>query len=76
MLLFLHRFVQVFQKRQDGSVDFYRGWREYQTGFPSNLNGEFWLGLDKLYRLAVQKTYQLRVDMWDAEGNTRYVTMA
>ncbi|XP_035694725.1 microfibril-associated glycoprotein 4-like [Branchiostoma floridae] len=62
----------VFQKRQDGSVDFYRGWRDYQAGFPSNLNGEFWLGLDKLYRLAVQKTYQLRVDMWDAEGNARY----
>ncbi|XP_035657937.1 microfibril-associated glycoprotein 4-like isoform X2 [Branchiostoma floridae] len=62
----------LFQKRQDGTVDFYRNWRDYKTGFPSNLNGEFWLGNDNLYRLAVQKVYQLRVDMGDVEGNTAY----
>ncbi|XP_066270375.1 microfibril-associated glycoprotein 4-like [Branchiostoma lanceolatum] len=62
----------LFQRRQDGTVDFYRNWRDYKTGFPSNLNGEFWLGNDNLYRLAVQKVYQLRVDMEDVEGNTAY----
>eukprot|EP00058_Branchiostoma_floridae_P011583 XP_002597071.1 hypothetical protein BRAFLDRAFT_201395 [Branchiostoma floridae] len=62
----------LFQKRQDGTVDFYRNWREYKAGFPSNLNGEFWLGNDNLYHLAVQKVYQLRVDMEDVEGNTAY----
>ncbi|XP_019630224.1 PREDICTED: fibrinogen C domain-containing protein 1-like [Branchiostoma belcheri] len=62
----------LFQRRQDGSVDFYRGWADYKTGFPSNLNGEFWLGNDNLYRLAVQKVYQLRVDLEDVEGNTAY----
>ncbi|XP_078578115.1 uncharacterized protein LOC144863027 [Branchiostoma floridae x Branchiostoma japonicum] len=62
----------LFQKRQDGTVDFFRGWADYKTGFPSNLNGEFWLGNDNLYRLAVQKVYQLRVDMEDVEGNTAY----
>ncbi|XP_078666661.1 microfibril-associated glycoprotein 4-like [Branchiostoma floridae x Branchiostoma belcheri] len=62
----------LFQKRQDGTVDFYRGWRDYKIGFPSNLNGEFWLGNDNLYRLAVQKVYQLRVDLEDVEGNTAY----
>ncbi|KAI8493450.1 Fibrinogen C domain-containing protein 1 [Branchiostoma belcheri] len=62
----------LFQRRQDGSVDFYRGWADYRTGFPSNLNGEFWLGNDNLYRLAVQKVYQLRVDMEDVEGNMAY----
>ncbi|XP_066270921.1 microfibril-associated glycoprotein 4-like [Branchiostoma lanceolatum] len=62
----------LFQRRQDGTVDFYRGWADYKTGFPSNLNGEFWLGNDNLYRLAVQKVYQLRVDMEDVEGNTAY----
>ncbi|XP_019632898.1 PREDICTED: fibrinogen C domain-containing protein 1-A-like [Branchiostoma belcheri] len=62
----------LFQKRRDGTVDFYRDWVAYRTGFPSNLNGEFWLGNDKLYRLAVQKVYQLRVDMEDVEGETAY----
>ncbi|KAI8506064.1 Fibrinogen C domain-containing protein 1 [Branchiostoma belcheri] len=32
----------------------------------------FWLGNDNLYRLAVQKVYQLRVDMEDVEGETAY----
>ncbi len=34
---------QVFQKRFDGSVDFYKTYEEYEAGFGS-LNGEFWKG--------------------------------
>ena len=61
----------VFQRRKDGSVDFYRYWTDYQQGF-GNLSGEFWLGLDKIHRLTPTAT-QLRIDMQDFEGNSRYM---
>ena len=61
----------VFQKRLDGSVDFYRGWNDYKKGF-GNLYGEFWLGLDKINRLTSSDRYKLRVDLEDIEGKTAY----
>ena len=61
----------VFQKRLDGSVDFYLNWINYKTGFGS-LNGEFWLGLDKIHRLTNSSNYKLRVDLEDMSGNTAY----
>lgn len=61
----------VFQKRQDGSVDFYRDWADYKNGF-GNLNGEFWLGLGKVNRITNSERYRLRVDMEDTEGKTAY----
>jgi len=61
----------VFQKKIDGSVDFYRDWADYKKGF-GNLNGEFWLGLDKIHRLTNSDTFKLRVDLEDWEGETRF----
>ena len=62
----------VFQKRLDGSVNFYRGWNDYKAGF-GHLNGEYWLGLDKLNKLTTSnKRYKLRVDLEDTTGNTVY----
>ena len=60
----------VFQKRLDGSVDFYRGWDDYKRGF-GNLNGEFWLGLDKIHRLT-KGLSKLRVDLEDFDNQTAY----
>ena len=61
----------VFQKRLDGSVDFYLNWSDYKVGF-GDLNGEFWLGLDKIFRLTSNNNNVLRVDLEDFEGNTRF----
>ena len=61
----------VFQRRQDGSVDFYRYWTDYENGF-GNLTGEFWLGLSKIHRLTKEGSNTLRVDLGDFEGNTAY----
>ena len=61
----------MFQRRQDGSVDFYRDWNSYKKGF-GDLNGEFWLGNDNLHRLTAQGDYQLRVDLEDFENNKKY----
>ena len=61
----------VFQKRLDGSVDFYRGWAEYKRGF-GTLTGEFWLGLDKMHRLTSSGNYKLRVDLEDFSATIYY----
>jgi len=61
----------VFQRRVDGSQDFYLGWSEYVDGF-GNANSEFWLGLDILHELTKNNDMMLRVDLEDKEGNTAY----
>ncbi|XP_025102458.1 ficolin-1-like [Pomacea canaliculata] len=42
---------QVFQRRRDGSVDFYRSWTQYEAGF-GDVTGEFWLADDTLWDLS------------------------
>ena len=61
----------VFQRRFDGSQDFYLNWTDYQEGF-GDLNGEFWLGLDKIHRLSMSGQDVLRIDMEDFDDGTRY----
>ncbi|XP_064329871.1 tenascin-X-like [Phalacrocorax carbo] len=69
----------VFQRRQDGGTDFWRGWDAYAHGF-GNVTGEFWLGEDPgigegprgneaLHALTARTPMELRVDLrtpWDA----------
>ncbi|ELT91416.1 hypothetical protein CAPTEDRAFT_98725 [Capitella teleta] len=61
----------VFQRRQDGSENFYRGWQEYVHGF-GDIASEFWLGNDLLHRITSSGEYTLRVDLGDFEGNATY----
>ena len=54
----------VFQRRLNGTVDFYRNWNDYKNGF-GKMDGEFWLGNDYLHRITTASKYSLRIDMWD-----------
>ncbi|KAM4664603.1 ficolin-1-like [Discoglossus pictus] len=60
----------VFQRRWDGSVDFFRDWNSYKKGFGSRLN-EFWLGNENIYKITSSGTWELRVDLQDFE-NTKH----
>ena len=64
----------VFQRRQDGSVDFFRGWNDYKAGF-GQLTAEFWLGNDKIHRLTASRLSSLQVELEDWKGvkaNAKY----
>ncbi|XP_074476400.1 microfibril-associated glycoprotein 4-like isoform X1 [Sebastes fasciatus] len=68
----------VFQRRMDGSVNFYRPWDHYKMGFGSAA-GEYWLGLENLFHLTEKKKYELLVDMEDFSGKkvfARYSSFA
>ena len=61
----------VFQKRFNGSVDFYRNFSDCDNGFGS-VNGEFWLGLKYIYQMTVGVVNELRLDLENVTGNTAY----
>ncbi|XP_062551155.1 microfibril-associated glycoprotein 4-like isoform X1 [Armigeres subalbatus] len=57
----------VFQNRFNGAVDFYRPWVEYKNGFGS-LDGEFWLGLEKIHEITYSGSYELVIQMEGFDG--------
>ncbi|XP_071837510.1 ryncolin-1-like isoform X2 [Apostichopus japonicus] len=61
----------VFQRRVNGSVDFYRNWTSYKEGF-GDPRHEFWLGNDKLSHLTNQGDYEIRIDMVNKNGEPYY----
>ncbi|XP_038061099.1 ficolin-2-like [Patiria miniata] len=61
----------VFQRRVNGSVDFYRDWQTYRNGF-GNLSGDFWLGNENLRRLTGTGSWELRVDLLAWDGSQAY----
>ncbi|XP_062930010.1 tenascin isoform X4 [Mobula hypostoma] len=60
----------VFQRRENGKVDFFRKWKDYAAGF-GDPSGEFWLGLENLHKITSEGHYELRVDLQD-QGDTAY----
>nr|XP_039260836.1 fibroleukin-like [Styela clava] len=61
----------VFQRRLDGTEDFYRGWNDYGNGFGEK-DKEMWLGLETIHQLTKNGNFELRVDLEDFNGNTAY----
>lgn len=61
----------LIQRRNSGKVDFNRNWKEYRDGF-GDVVSEYWLGNDNIFLLTNQDNYEMRVDMWDFEGNRVY----
>ncbi|KAI1888505.1 hypothetical protein AGOR_G00185850 [Albula goreensis] len=61
----------VVQQRLNGSTSFNRTWAEYKKGF-GNLQGEFWLGNDKIHLLTKAKDMVLRIELEDFDGVREY----
>ncbi|PFX16620.1 Ficolin-1 [Stylophora pistillata] len=67
----------VFQRRMNRSVNFNRTLDDYKRGFGNFLIGEFWLGLDKIYRLTRnERENKLRVDLGRRDIKTVYAEYA
>ncbi|KAJ3603372.1 hypothetical protein NHX12_031114 [Muraenolepis orangiensis] len=64
----------VFQRRQDGSLDFNRTWQEYTEGFGSAQAGELWLGNAALHALTSGGQHQLRMELEDWHQQRRQAT--
>ncbi|XP_043072301.1 fibrinogen-like protein A isoform X1 [Drosophila grimshawi] len=61
----------VIQRRVDGTVDFNRSWDEYRTGF-GDLDGNFFVGLEKLYRMTIFQPHELFVYLQNFDNEIRY----
>ncbi|XP_050072699.1 ficolin-1-like [Anopheles maculipalpis] len=58
----------VFQRRFNGLTDFYRSWNAYQNGFGDIQSGEFWWGLNNLYRATNLAPHELAIILEDFNG--------
>ena len=59
----------IIQRRENSATDFYREWQEYKTGF-GKMDGNFWLGLEKIHRITQIENHKLLVTMVDHDDAT------
>ncbi|TMW49256.1 hypothetical protein DOY81_005674 [Sarcophaga bullata] len=61
----------VIQRREAGSVSFYRSWDDYKRGF-GNPFREFFIGLDRLYYLTSSAPHELIIQLQDFNETITY----
>ena len=63
-LLTINGWILMQRKVTGGSVLFNKNWAEYRDGFGSAAgNDNYWLGLEKIYRLMQLRSVRLRVEV-------------
>ena len=63
-LLTINNWILMLRKVTGGSVSFNQNWAAYRDGFGSATgNDNYWLGLDKVYRLMQLGSVRLRVEV-------------
>jgi len=63
-LLTINDWILMQRRVTGGWLLFARNWAEYRDGFGSAAgNDNYWLGLDKIYRLVQQGSTRLRVEV-------------
>jgi len=63
-LLTINGWILMQRMVTGGSVSFFKNWAEYRDGFGSAAgNDNYWLGLDKVYRLVQLGSVTLRVEV-------------
>jgi len=58
MQVYCKQGITLFQKRVDGSTNFFLPWEKYRNGF-GNPEQNFWLGLENLYSFLNQQSYDV-----------------
>ena len=65
-LLTINNWILMQKKVVGGAVSFAQNWAAYRDGFGSATgNGNYWIGLDKVYRLMQLGSIRLRVEVCD-----------
>ncbi|CAC5405744.1 Fibrinogen-like protein 1,Fibrinogen-like protein A,Ryncolin-2,Angiopoietin-related protein 2,Ryncolin-1,Ryncolin-3,Ficolin-1 [Mytilus coruscus] len=62
---------EVIQRRFNGSVDFYRTWKEYKEGF-GNVNTEYWLGNDDIHLLTANGPHRVHIILEGYNGTIKF----
>jgi len=70
-ILTISGWILMQRKVIEGSVSFQKNWAAYRDGFGSAAGDNYWLGLDKIYRLMQMGSTKLRVEVQKIQKSSR-----